>query len=177
MSDYVSLLPPNATFLERAVEQSSGITTLPVPIGDLWNPATCPLASLPWLAWALSVDEWDQTWPEATQRAVVAAAIEIHRRKGTVGAVRQAVVVTGRQAALVEWWQMTPPGPTHTFRADIEIEDRGIGIAELETMERQVRAAKPARSHFSTRLIGRSSASVLVGIGGQDWGTTTVYPQ
>lgn len=172
-----SLLPPNSTVLESAILESSGSPGLPVPIADLWNPATCPLAVLPWLAWAVSVDEWDETWPEATQRAVVAAAIDIHRRKGTVGAVRQAITVTGRQSALVEWWQMTPPGAVHTFRVEVEIEDRGVAVAELETMERQVTAAKPARSHFTTRLIGRSGASVLVGIGGQEWGTTTVYPQ
>jgi P2-related tail formation protein len=51
-----SLLPPNVSGLERALEQASArVGDIPVPIDPLWNPATCPARLLPWLAWALSV--------------------------------------------------------------------------------------------------------------------------
>ncbi|MGS4945207.1 phage tail protein I, partial [Meridianimarinicoccus sp. RP-17] len=73
MSD-LSLLPPNATPVERGFEAAGArITALPVPVRDTWNPATCPATLLPWLAWALSVDNWDPTWTEGQQRAVIAA--------------------------------------------------------------------------------------------------------
>ena len=57
-----SLLPPNATVLETATEEAmhQPISAINVPVRDLWNPAKCPLTLLPWLAWALSVDEWDE---------------------------------------------------------------------------------------------------------------------
>lgn len=48
-----SLLPPGSTPLERRLAQTcSGISDLQVPLRDLWNPATCPVSFLPYLAWA-----------------------------------------------------------------------------------------------------------------------------
>lgn len=50
-----SLLPPGSTPLERRLAQTcSGISDLQVPLRDLWNPATCPVSFLPYLAWAFS---------------------------------------------------------------------------------------------------------------------------
>ena len=58
------LLPGNASELERlAAEALAQIERVPVPIRDLWNPDTCPVALLPYLAWAFSVDRWSQAWP------------------------------------------------------------------------------------------------------------------
>ena len=43
-----TLLPPNATALERALASViARISDVPVPIGDLWNPARCPAPLLP----------------------------------------------------------------------------------------------------------------------------------
>lgn len=89
MSD---LLPANATALERAiVTTGASISALPVPVRHVRNPATCPTALLPFLAWELSVDEWNPDWGEDVKRAVIAASIDIHRHKGTRGAVLRAL--------------------------------------------------------------------------------------
>lgn len=97
------LLPPNASALERALEHvTARVGEVSVPIGSLWNPETCPADLLPWLAWALSVDEWDSTWPVATQRDVIARAADLHRRKGTVWAVREALRSAGYAEAEIE---------------------------------------------------------------------------
>ena len=89
MSD---LLPPNRTPLERALDRTTArLGAVPVPIKDLWNPWRCPKALLPWLAWALSVDEWDSAWPEARKREAIEASIELHRYKGSVWSVREAL--------------------------------------------------------------------------------------
>ncbi|MEJ1412787.1 MAG: phage tail protein I [Candidatus Sedimenticola sp. (ex Thyasira tokunagai)] len=92
-----SLLPPNATDLERNAEAAinQAIEQIDVPLRTLWNPAICPLDLLPWLAWALSVDEWDSSWTEATKRAVLAASVEVHRHKGTTASLRSALVAMG----------------------------------------------------------------------------------
>lgn len=101
MSD--SLLPPNATAAEVAIEAAAArVGAVPVPIRDSWNPWTCPAALLPWLAWALSADNWDPAWSVATQRAVIAASIEVHRRKGTRVAVVRALAAVGHPTATVE---------------------------------------------------------------------------
>lgn len=86
------LLPHNSTALERAiVKTGASLSELPLPARHVRNPATCPVALLPFLAWELSVDEWDPAWGEDVKRAVIAASIDIHRHKGTRGAVRRAL--------------------------------------------------------------------------------------
>ena len=91
-----SLLPPNASASERALDEAtSRVGAVPVAIADLWNPQTCPATALPWLAWALSVDVWDSAWSESVKRSVIAKSIEIHRHKGTVWAVREALRAGG----------------------------------------------------------------------------------
>jgi phage tail P2-like protein len=102
-----SLLPQNRTGQEHAIEQTQAgrIAGMDVPVDRLWNPATCPAALLPWLAWALSVDEWDDAWPEETKRRVIADSVTVHRVKGTVGAVRRALAAAGYGDALIhERW-------------------------------------------------------------------------
>ena len=84
-----TLLPPNATPLERALEADGAqLGDIPVPIDTLWIPETCPAALLPWLAYSVSVDLWNPDWPESVKRQVIAAAFDVHRIKGTLGAVR-----------------------------------------------------------------------------------------
>jgi phage tail P2-like protein len=202
-----NLLPPNSTTLERNLATVGAIIgDLPTPLRDLVNPDTCPAALLPWLASELSVDTWDNAWTEAQKRAVIKASIRVHRMKGTVASVREILQVTGADVELVEWWQEEPRGTPHTFRLDVEIEDRGINEATLESIERQVASVKPVRSHFTTRMIGRTTAAQRYGIitvsgettevlpysltqidaipamqfhavAYQDWMTTTIYPQ
>lgn len=79
------LLPQNATGFERALlDAMASADPLAVPIRELFDPETCPTPHLSFLAWALSVDVWNKDWPEATKRAVIAAAVSDHRIKGTV---------------------------------------------------------------------------------------------
>lgn len=101
-TDVDSLLPPNTTILERCLEQVfARIGAVPTPTRDLWNPDTCPVALLPWLAWAWAVDVWDGDWPEATKRAVIKASIAVHKHKGTPYAVKMALSVAGYPNATI----------------------------------------------------------------------------
>ncbi|WP_278386045.1 phage tail protein I [Stutzerimonas kunmingensis] len=139
------MLPPNATQLERALaETTAHLGSLPVPVRSVWNPQTCPVATLPWLAWALSVDDWNGL-SEAQRRALIAASYRIHRRKGTVSAVREILNASNADVRLVEWWQTQPQGTPHTFTVEVEIEDRGITQGTLENIERQIVSVKPVR--------------------------------
>lgn len=104
-----SILPPGATAFDRAVEAA---VRLPAALdGDLRRAGRSDLAELrflPWLAWALSVDVWDDEWPEARKRGVIAASVEVHRRKGTVGSVRRAVQAAGYATATIEEFADAP---------------------------------------------------------------------
>ena len=58
MTTFPTLLPPNATKLEKAIAGPTGRidNAIPVPIDKLLNADECPAAYLPWLAWHMSLD-------------------------------------------------------------------------------------------------------------------------
>jgi phage tail P2-like protein len=105
-------LPPNATQLEASLADVvvGRIEAVPVeaPIRSLWNPATISAELLPWLAWALSVDVWDDAWPEEKKRHVVATALLRHRKKGTLAGLREYVGLAGGRVVRA----VTPPAKT-----------------------------------------------------------------
>mgnify|MGYP006264793461 CR=1 FL=1 len=93
-----SILPPNASKLERDIEELGGkkrIDNVDVPVSKMWSPQDIPTKILPYLAWALSVDKWEDDWDDDIKRNVIAASVEVHRKKGTVGAVKKAIAATG----------------------------------------------------------------------------------
>lgn len=149
----MTLLPPNATPLERAVDAASArISAIPTPLRELWNPDTCPVDLLPFLAWALSLDAWSSDWPEAVRRARVRNAMAIARRKGTAESVRAVVESFGGAVALREWWQMEPPGEPHTFQLVVNLTGRDgapATAAFADAVIAEVRRTKPVRAHFT----------------------------
>ncbi|HCH1064853.1 TPA: phage tail protein I [Vibrio parahaemolyticus] len=155
-----SLLPPNASGLERDIEQVIVQSTdLPIRIKDLWDPHSCPLSLLPWLAWALSVDEWDDRWPEHIKRQVVQDSFDVHRFKGTPYAVQKALDSLNIKTHLREWWEpdgSQEPG-TMTVVAlineNLTDDDNGlITEAMLEQVTRVIHTAKRGVIHFDVEL-------------------------
>lgn len=114
-----SVLPENATAAERGFERVAAerLASTAVPIDLLWDPARCPSAFLPWLAWALSVDDWDVVWSDDRKRAVIAASIEVHRHKGTLGGMKRALALAGFGDAIITEGGEPPPrlGRTHVL--------------------------------------------------------------
>ncbi len=91
-----SLLPPNATPQERALEAATArLGDVPAPLRDVWNPDTCPAQLLPWLAWAFGVDEWDAAWSDEAKRNTIRNAVAIQRRKGSVWSIKRAIADAG----------------------------------------------------------------------------------
>lgn len=100
-----SLLPPNTTPLERRIADTTGIISeLPSPLRQLWDPATIPADLLPYLAWALSIEEeWRFARSDQERRTLVATSIDLHRYKGTPYAVRRGMQLLGfRDAEIIE---------------------------------------------------------------------------
>lgn len=91
-----TILPHNATKLERELEgATSRISSVPLLIRESWNPDTCPVDLLPWLAWAFSVDEWRSDWTEGTKRQVINDAYNVQRYKGSVASVKTVLSAVG----------------------------------------------------------------------------------
>ncbi|MBY4837542.1 phage tail protein I [Pantoea sp. DY-5] len=170
------LLPTGSSSLEvAAAEALATLSTMNVPLRQLWNPQTCPVQLLPYLAWAWSVDRWDSGWSESTKRAVVAAARYVHRHKGTIGAIRRVVEPLGYLVRVIEWWKTNEtPG---TFRLDVGVLDTGITEEMYNELERLITDAKPCSRH----LIGLSinldaNGAIPVAVASYSGDELTVYP-
>ncbi|WP_145542801.1 phage tail protein I [Yersinia frederiksenii] len=170
------LLPAGSSPLEMAAAQACAqLGDVPVPLRQLWNADLCPLPLLPYLAWAWSVDRWDESWPEATKRAVVKSSAYVHKRKGTIGALRRVVEPLGYLIRVIEWWKTgETPG---TFRLDVGVLETGITDEMYFELERLIFDAKPCSRH----LIGLSinldvSGSIPVSVACYDGDELTVYP-
>jgi phage tail P2-like protein len=149
---HATLLPPNATNLERALEQASArIADVPTPVRNIWSPDNCPIELLPWLAWGLSIDNWSSDWAEAVKRSRVRNAIPIARKKGTAKSVRDVVASFGGTVAIREWHQLEPKGNPHSFNLLLNLNQNGApaNAAFVEQVIDEVRRTKPVRSYFT----------------------------
>ncbi|MDQ8022189.1 MAG: phage tail protein I [Moraxellaceae bacterium] len=173
-----TLLPANATLLERAAaEACARATTLDVPLRDLWSPERCPLALLPLLAWAFSVDRWDPEWSEAAKRAVIRHSFSLHAHKGTIAALRRVVEPLGFLITITEWWETVPPGPRGTFTVDIGVLDTGITDQMFHELERLIDDVKPVSRHLLGLAIQMEvRGTAYLGALAHDGETTTVHP-
>lgn len=143
------LLPANATELERHAAQAlAEIERVPVPLRTLWNPDTCPVELLPYLAWAFSVDRWSQAWPESAKRAAIRAAYYVHAHKGTIGALRRVVEPLGYLIEVYEWFEEVPAGTPGTFRLLVGVLDTGITDQMYQELTWLIDDAKPLTRHL-----------------------------
>ncbi|WP_406918424.1 phage tail protein I [Klebsiella pneumoniae] len=171
-----SLLPPGASALERRLAQAcSGISDLNVPLRDLWNPWKCPAKFLPYLAWAFSVDRWEETWTETAKRQAVSDAFWIHQRKGTVAAVKRVIEGLGYSMTLEEWWKVADPAGT--FRLEIDLNEIGITEPMIYELERIIGDAKPVSRHLAQMtLTAGTRGPVWLGAAIFDGEDISVYP-
>lgn len=152
----MTLLPANATKYERALEKTCARSfDLPVLINRLRNPWECPLSVLPWLAYEWSVDEWNEEWSEQQKRATVAASIAVHKKKGTRGAVEDALAALDVDVTAREWWEEEPKKQPGTFALQVNGNIRSSGA--YDELLRVVNAAKNTRSHISAASIPNNS--------------------
>jgi len=174
MSD--RLLPSGSSALEvAAAEACATIETIPAPLRRLWNPQTCPVALLPYLAWAWSVDRWDTGWSESTKRAVVSASQYVHKHKGTLGSIRRVVEPLGYLIRIVEWWKTG--GDPGTFRLDVGVLDTGITEEMYNELERLIADAKPCSRHLIGLSINLDASGALpVAAACYSGDELTVYP-
>jgi phage tail P2-like protein len=150
------LLPSNATDLEKSLAgAASVINDIPLDIASVWNPATCPSALLPWLAWALSADVWSASWSDAQKRSYLAHTIDDQRRKGSRASVQSLLWTFDSLLTIVEWFEQNPTADPYTFEVILPLID-GAGTAGGQRVSAEfareivaaVNMAKPVRAHF-----------------------------
>lgn len=169
------LLPPNATPLERAMARAGRLRHRPEIIRTLWSPQDCPLAMLPWLAWAWSVDEWDLAWTEAQQRAMVTASMRLHQKKGTTWAVREALLRSGLESVRI----VEHPEGAHwaEFDVDVAVVDRPLTQAAMDRAAALIQEYKRQACVLRTlRTSLQTQGAVFIGMQLLGGDTTTIYP-
>ncbi|MEB6133846.1 phage tail protein I [Klebsiella pneumoniae] len=171
-----TLLPPSASAWMRSAEAAttklSGIT---VAIRTLWTPTACPVDLLPYLAWALSVDRWDKSWPAERKIAAIQHSYWLHRRKGTRAAVRRVIEDMGFSATFAEWFDVgDEPG---TFRLEVDVNEVGLTPKTLDELNRLISDAKPVSRHISQLTLSVSTKGIAnVGCAILDGEEITIYP-
>lgn len=162
MSDFLSLLPPNATDFELLLEQAvHRVGNVPVAIRDYWNADTIPENLMPWLGWEWSVDSWETNWTVDIKRSVLSGSFYYQCHKGTRNSVVDAVRSIGGNISIKEWWEYDTPKDVHTFDAVI---DTGGGASE-DTQWQLITAidnAKPVRSHYTVSLVTSSEGIINI---------------
>lgn len=171
-----SLLPLNRTPLERAIEVAAD-EDLKVALRSLYNPDTCPAHLLYQLAWAWSVDRWDDSWSEAIKRSVIRSAFFVHAHKGTLGALRRVVEPFGYLIEVQEWWQTQPAGVPGTFALKVGVTDTGISEETYNELSSLIDDARPVSRHMTGLAISLESRGALYfGCTLQDGDELDVYP-
>lgn len=153
----MSLLPPNATRFERALEAGTNrISDVTAPIDTLLDPATIDAGVLPWLAYGFSVDFWEAAWPEAMKRRAVAESIAQHKIKGTRASVEHVLARVDRLARVIEAFEDPARLAPHTFEVDLPLvvtpgADGGARASAgiVDDIIAQVTAVKPLREHLT----------------------------
>lgn len=170
-----SLYPPNATPFEKSISSTIDLSTaIEVPVRKLWSPQTCPIEVIAWLGWALSVDDWDPNWTEVQKRNAVENSIQVHRQKGTVGAVKRAVGVLGFDVEVDE-----RTGQVYTFNVRLKSKP-GLAptIAQMDEAERLALGAKNVRSHLANvGVLNESEGAIKVSAAEISGEMTIIWPE
>lgn len=162
----MSLLPHNATQLERALEAAADRGLDPDIIRGVADSARCPPNFLPWLAWSWKVEGWESAYTDEQRRALIREAIPVHKTKGTVGAIRR-VLKAVRVTADYKEWQEIPNAAPYTFQVTAWANENREGEGSIispqlgERIGALVEAAKNERSHYTFRLGARFDGGLV----------------
>jgi phage tail P2-like protein len=155
----MSLLPGNLPTLEHHFDDAENrLSTIDIQTRAMWNAWQCPEPVLPFLAWAVSVDVWESSWPVELQRQVVSSSLEIHRYKGTPKGVKLALASLGLDFEYSEWWQASPRGQPGTFAITVYVNNNLADDVELlgaknqALIKRLIDCNKRGSAHYEFNL-------------------------
>lgn len=181
MTQNKNILPPNATPMQKDLE-SAAIARLFLlrtePLRWINNPDKCLPEILPWLAWAMSVDVWNDAWPIQTKQSVIRQSVQVHKAKGTIGALRRALAAfLFADIRIEEWFKYG--GAPFTFRVYALLLGEGHTTDEADLIYTAIMQTKNLRSHldlFLPEIETRNEKPKVAAVFGH-LETTTIYPR
>lgn len=157
------LLPNNSTQLEKDIVESIDyvVANKDILIKKTWNPDECPSEFLVYLAYFVGVDfDIYNDLTEPQKREYIKNSIEIYRHKGTLGALKSALAITGYTISIIEWYEdnSTP----HT--AKIRIQSASGSSIDIALAQKIIRKTKNVQTIISVTQVYESMADKFVGV-------------
>ena len=148
-----SLLPPNASKLERKIAQV-GKSAFDLPtIRVIRDIDAIPSQFLPFIAWQRSVDYWDENWQDSLKRKAIQDSKQQHKLKGTAAAIKRALEPFGYEVKLIEWFQVEPNLTPGTFNLELDLVGKSLNQEVYYEVNRLVSDAKAASRHLTNLTI------------------------
>ena len=148
-----SLLPPNASKLERKIAQV-GKSAFDLPtIRVIRDIDAIPSQFLPFIAWQRSVDYWDENWQDSLKRKVIQDSKQQHKLKGTAAAIKRALEPFGYEVKLIEWFQIEPNLTPGTFNLELDLVGKSLNQEVYYEVNRLISDAKAASRHLTNLTI------------------------
>lgn len=148
-----SLLPPNASELERKITQV-GKAAFDLPtIRVVKDIDDVPSQFLPFIAWQRSVDYWDESWQDSLKRNVIKNSREQHRIKGTAAAIKRALEPFGYEVNLIEWFKAVPNLVQGTFNLELNVIGKSLNAETYAEINRLVSESKAASRHLANLTV------------------------
>ena len=156
MSERYSLLPANASALERAFERAFAeiLEGIEAPFPELLDPTRTPEAMLPYLAQDRGVTEWEAAASETLRRRTVTNVWPIRRQAGTREALVLAVDELDYDAEVVAWYDENAEF-TEPYQLEVIAWKRGNAAIDqgiTEQMLRNLEYAKSERDELTLTL-------------------------
>ena len=178
--DIKTLIQPNATQLQRDLESvfADRLAELGTPNRYVTYPERTPSNVLPWLGWERHVDVWDDNWDEAVKRDLTKSSFLLHKQKGTLGALKEALRIFKLDDVVIKEW-FDYGGDPYTFSVFITVFTPGFDLSQTDEITALIMVAKNARSHLiNLHIVLTTSTPVpVIGAGCMSGETTTIYPK
>ncbi|EBP0098933.1 phage tail protein I [Salmonella enterica subsp. salamae] len=177
------LLPPPLTSDERfsilaniAAERFAQLdmTTLLVYLVDIVDASALP--SLAEQFHVQGLEGWLFASNEQEKRELIKQAIELHKYKGTVWAVRRVLEILSLPGAITEWFEYG--GKAYFFKVDIELVNQGMDENLFNNLVELIHEYKNVRSKLEALIVWIINQSAIPIIGCALYGgeLTTVLP-
>jgi len=178
-----SLLPKVYPIEEHALDIATGVRIDGISlelqrIRTLANPNECPTEFLPILAYSFGSDfYWEfKDLDEVQQREMITNSLKLHRKKGTLWAIKKVLDILGFDTEIIEWWEnkvdpfeINPTEP-YTFVIVLDIVNfyektkRIFTEYEERRVLKYLNIYKNVRSHFNMYLKASSQNDIALPI-------------
>ncbi|EKK1679657.1 TPA: phage tail protein I [Escherichia coli] len=150
------------------------LTALMVYLVDLVDASALPALAEQFHVQGL--EGWLFTTDEREKRELIKQAIELHKYKGTIWAVRRVLEIISLPGTISEWFEYG--GKAYFFKVDIELVDKGMDENLFNDLVELIHEYKNTRSKLEALIVWIINQSAIPVIGCALYGgeLTTVLP-